>query len=135
MNIRSIRLAAACALTLACAGLALAGGPQAPLSTPELKQTIGANGKATLVFFQNPFGRPCKMQKEVLDKLQHDRKGGFNIAPVNAMKQDDQKAFYDYGVRSLPSLVLVDKAGKIARVFAPGIQSYETLAAALDGVK
>jgi hypothetical protein len=28
----------------------------APLSTPELKQTIGANGKATLVFFQNPHG-------------------------------------------------------------------------------
>lgn len=121
-------------LLLTLAGAAF-GSQQAPLSTPELKQAIGANGKATLVFFQNPFGGPCKMQKQVLDKLQKDRKGGFNVAPVNAMRQEDQKAFYDYGVRSLPSLVLVDKAGRISRVFPPGIQSYETLAAALDGVK
>ncbi len=122
-------------VSLMVAGLAFANGSPAPVSTPELKQVIGSNGKATLVFFQNPYGRPCKMQKEVLDKLQSDRKGNFNIAPVNAMKQEDQKAFYDYGVRSLPSLVLVDKSGKIARVFAPGIQSIETLTSALDGLK
>lgn len=117
------------------AGFAFAGGTAAPLSTPELKQTIGANGKVTLVFFQNPFGGPCKAQKAILEKLLQDRKGSFNIASVNAMNQNDQKAFYDYGVRSLPSLVLVDKAGKIARVFPPGIQTHETLTAALDGVK
>ena len=51
------------------------------------------------------------------------------------MAQENQKAFYDYGVRSLPSLVLVDKAGNISRVFPPGIQTYEALAAAIDGVK
>ena len=107
----------------------------APLSTPELKQTIGTGGKATLVFFQNPYGGPCKAQKGILDKLLQDRKGSFNIASVNAMNQNDQKAFYDYGVRSLPSLVLVDKAGKISKVFPPGIQNQETLTAALDGVK
>ena len=123
------------AAVLIASSIAFAGGSQAPLSTPELKQTIGANGKATLVFFQNPFGGPCKAQKGILDKLQKDRKGNFNIASVNAMNQNDQKAFYDYGVRSLPSLVLVDKAGKISRVFPPGIQSQETVAAALDGLK
>lgn len=107
----------------------------APLSTPELKQTIGTSGKATLIFFQNPYGGPCKSQKVILDKLQKDKKAGFNIASVNAMNQNDQKAFYDYGVRSLPTLVLVDKSGKIARVFPPGIQSQETISAALDGLK
>ena len=120
---------------LATAGIALAGDTPAPLSTPELKQTIGSNGKATLVFFQNPYGRPCKAQKETLDKLLQDRKGNFNIVSVNAMNQNDQKAFYDYGVRSLPSLVLVDKNGRIGRVFPPGIQSSETLTSALDGLK
>jgi thioredoxin-like negative regulator of GroEL len=119
---------------LATAGISLAAAT-APLSTPELKQTIGANGKATLVFFQNPNGGPCKAQKGILDKLTQDKKAGFNIASVNAMNQNDQKAFYDYGVRSLPSLVLVDKNGKISRVFPPGIQSIETLSAALDGLK
>ena len=120
---------------LAIAGIAVAGGTAAPLSTPELKQTIGAGGKSTLVFFQNPYGGPCKMQKEVLDKLRMDRKGNFNIASVSTMKQEDQKAFYDYGIRSLPSLVLVDRSGKIARVFPPGIQGIETLASALNGLK
>jgi len=45
----------------------------------------------------------------------------------------DQQAFYDYGVRNLPTMVLVDSKGKISRAFPPGIQTYEALAAALDG--
>ncbi len=110
------------------AGMAGAGDVKAPLSTPELKKT-------TVVFFLNPNGGPCKAQNEILQKLQKDRKGNFNIAYVSAMEQANQQAFYDYGVRSLPSLVLVDKAGKVSRVFPPGIQSYEVLATALDGVK
>lgn len=130
---KQILLAVAAAIFLV-SGVAFAG-TAAPLSTPELKQTIGANGKATLVFFQNPYGGPCKAQKGILDKLLQDRKGNFNIASVNAMNQNDQKAFYDYGVRSLPSLILVDKTGKISRVFPPGIQNQATLTAALDGLK
>lgn len=132
---RNTCIAVLCAALLMSAGFAFAGGAQAPLSTPELKKVVGANEKATLVFFQNPLGRPCKIQKEVLEKLQSDRKGSFNIIAVNSMKQEDQKAFYDYGIRSLPSLVLVDRHGKIARVFPPGIQNQEILTASLDSLK
>ncbi len=106
----------------------------APLSTSELKKTIGA-GKSTVVFFLNPQGGPCRAQNEVLQKLQKDRKNNFSIAYVDANKPEEQKAFYDYGVRSMPTLVLVDGKGKIAKFFPPGIQTYETLAAALDGIK
>jgi thioredoxin-like negative regulator of GroEL len=116
-------------------GMAIAASPAAPLSTPELQQAINAGKKNTVVFFQNPQGGPCRAQKEVLDKLHKDRKGSFNIVNVSTMKQEDQRAFYEYGVRNLPSLVLVDKGGKINRVFPPGIQTYEALAAALDGIK
>jgi len=120
---------------LLVAGMAAAENPAAPLSTPELRKIIGSGKKNTIVFFQNPMGGPCMAQKEVLEKLQQDRKRNFNIANVSTMKQEDHKAFYEYGIRNLPSLILVDKAGKIARVFAPGIQTYEALAAALDGVR
>jgi thioredoxin-like negative regulator of GroEL len=120
-------------LFIATSSLAIAA-TSAPLSTSTLQQNIG-KGKPTLVFFQNPNGGPCKAQKQVLDKLTEKRKGAFNIAPVNAMEQNDQKAFYDYGVRSLPSLVLVDKNGKISKVFPPGIQSIEAISAALDKLK
>ncbi len=106
----------------------------APLSTPELKKTLGA-GKSTIVFFLNPNGGPCRAQNEVLVKLQKDRRNNFNIAYVSALEETNRKAFYDYGVRSLPSLVLVDGKGKIAKIFPPGIQSAEILPAALDGMK
>jgi thioredoxin-like negative regulator of GroEL len=119
--------------TLLTAGPAIAGDQAAPLSTTELKQVIGSGKKSTLVFFQNPMGGPCRVQKEILQKLQQDRKNNFNIANVSTMKAGDQRAFYDYGIRNLPMLVLVDKQGKVGRVFPPGIQSYEALAAALDG--
>ncbi|MDH4161180.1 MAG: thioredoxin family protein [Nitrospirota bacterium] len=107
----------------------------APLSTPELKQAIGAGKKNTVVFFINPNGGPCKAQKEILVQLQKDRKGNFNIAYVDAMNQANQKAFYDYGVRSLPTVVVVDGKGKIAKYFPPGIQSYDVLAKTLDSIK
>ena len=123
------------AMLLTSAGLAVAGNPPAPLSTPELKQVIGAGKKNTVVFFLNPQGGPCKAQNEILQKLSKDKKGNFNIAYVSAMEPQNQKAFYDYGVRSLPTLVIVDKSGKIARFFSPGIQNYETVAAALDGTR
>ena len=132
MNIS--RIAVSLCLLLATATTALAASPAAPLSTAELKQTVG-KGKPTIVFFQNPNGGPCQMQKQVLESLMKERKANFSIAAVSTLRQEDQKAFYDYGVRSLPSLVLVDKAGKIARVFPPGIQNKEALAAALDGLK
>jgi len=111
-----------------------AGSPSAPLSTPEIKQSI-SSGKKTIIFFLNPNGGPCKAQNEVLTSLQMDRKNNFNVAYVSAMQQENQRAFYDYGVRGLPTLVLVDGSGKINRVFPPGIQSYDALAAALDGIK
>lgn len=119
-------------LGLSAAGIAVAGN--APLSLPELKKAFGSS-KPTLLFFQNPYGGPCRNQKAILDKLQQDRTNSFNIVAVNAMDQSHQKAFYDYGVRSLPSLVLVDKSGNISKVFPPGIQQANSLSAALDGLK
>lgn len=118
---------------IATSSMAIAA-PTAPLSTPALKQNVGKTGKPTLIFFQNPYGGPCKAQKVQLDQLTAKRKD-FGIVPINAMDQNDQKAFYDYGVRSLPSLVLVDKTGKISKVFPPGIQSVDSISAALNGLK
>lgn len=122
-------------LILSVGGPAAAEGPKAPLSTPALKQAIASGKQNTIVFFQNPAGMPCKAQNELLQKLHGDRKQNFNIVSVSVARPEDQKAFYDYGIRSLPSLVLVDRRGRVERVFPPGIQSYETLAAALDRLK
>ncbi|PIQ52022.1 MAG: hypothetical protein COW02_11630 [Comamonadaceae bacterium CG12_big_fil_rev_8_21_14_0_65_59_15] len=108
--------------------------PTAPLSTPALKATIASNGKPTLIFFLNPMGAPCQAQKVELDKLVAQPSAKFNLANVSVMDQGARQAFYDYGVRSLPSLVLVDKAGNVNKVFAPGIHSAESITAALSAL-
>jgi thioredoxin 1 len=113
---------------------AQAGNLAAPLSTPEIKQSINS-GQKTVIFFLNPYGRPCQAQNEILTRLQKDKKNNFNIAYVSAEKQENKQAFYDYGVRGLPTLVLVDSSGRIGRMFPPGIQPYDALVAALDGIK
>lgn len=132
---KSFLLAAVVAVLIAAAvRLSFAADSPAPQSNPELKQAFGS-GKKTVVFFLNPMGRPCKAQNEILQKLHTDRGQNFNIVYIDANKPADQKVFYDYGVRGLPSLVLVDSSGRIGRVFAPGIQNAETLAQALDSIK
>lgn len=132
---RIIVLMSLIAIVLIAVHVAGAGSVSAPLSTPDLEKIIGSNNKSTVVFFINPQGLPCKEQNEILQKLHKDRTGNFNIAYVSTTNPEDQKAFYDYGVRNLPTVVLVDKNGKIQKVFPPGIQSYRILATALDGLK
>ena len=121
-------------MVMASVGTALAGNPEAPRSTAEIKKSV-TSGKKTIVFFLNPNGQPCKKQNEILTTLQKDRKNNFNIAYVSATKAENRQAFYEYGVRGLPTVVLVDGNGLISRMFPPGIQSYEALASALDGAR
>ncbi len=132
---RIVVVALLAAVLFSWGNAAVAGNPPAPLSTPELRQIIAAGTKNTIVFFLNPQGGPCRAQNEILQKLLKDRGGRFNIAYVSTLDPRNEKTFYDYGIRALPSLVIVDRRGKIARFFPPGIQSYETLASALDGIK
>ena len=73
----------------AVAGPAIAANPDAPKSTPELKQIISA-GKKTIVFFLNPQGGPCRSQNEIVQNLQKDRKANFNVAYVSTMNPADQ---------------------------------------------
>ena len=126
------RLLTLLATVLVAASTAALAAPRAPLSTPELKATIASNDKPTLVFFLNPMGAPCQAQKVELDKLAPQQKSKFNLANVSVMDPGARQAFYDYGVRSLPSLVLIDKAGNISKVFAPGIQRAAAISTALS---
>lgn len=128
------RLLTLIATVLVAASTAALAAPSAPLSTPELKATIASNGKPTLVFFLNPMGAPCQAQKAELDKLVPQQKSKFNLANVSVMDPGARQAFYDYGVRSLPSLVLIDKAGNVSKVFAPGIQSAEAISSAVSAL-
>lgn len=106
----------------------------APLSTPEI-QKAAASGKKSVIFFINPSGQPCRIQDEILRQLHSDKKMSFNLVHVETMNHEHQKAFYDYGIRSLPSVVILDSKGAISKHLSPGIQPYDILARELDNTR
>jgi|WetSurMetagenome_2_1015567.scaffolds.fasta_scaffold49698_5 hypothetical protein len=84
-----------------------------------------------LLFFMNPNGHPCQMQEKVLAGM-NDKIG--ILAKIQYIKTTDPSArdlFEKYGIRGLPSLIVLDRSGKELTRFPPGIQSEETILAAL----
>ncbi len=112
---------------LVAAPLAHAAEKNAPAGKPAAKATAAPAPKATLVFFINPAGRPCQMQDQIL----LESKGQWApLATLRYARTDtpaDRDLFYRYGVRALPSLIVVDPDGKELKRFSPGIQPAETV--------
>jgi len=83
------------------------------------------------LFFMNPHGRPCQYQNQILNEIGETVN---SVAPVRYYKttdQSDHQAFRTYGVRGLPTLMIIDKEGNTVHRFSPGVQSKETILAAL----
>jgi thioredoxin 1 len=122
--VRSALLAALVAAPLAHAAeksAAPAAKPAAP------KATAAPAPKATLVFFINPAGRPCQMQDQILAESRVQWEPLATLRYARTDTPADRDLFYRYGVRALPSLIVVDPDGKELRRFSPGIQPAETV--------
>ena len=85
----------------------------------------------TLLFFMNPNGRPCQMQEEVLAGMNEKLGELAKIRYVQTTEPADRAIFEKYGIRGLPSLIILDGSGKELTRFPPGIQSEETILSAL----
>ncbi len=88
--------------------------------------------KPTLIFFMNPAGRPCQMQDQILTESKAQWEPLATLRYVRTDTAADQDAFYKYGVRSLPNLILVGPDGKEIRRYSPGIQSADSV---LSGIR
>ena len=86
----------------------------------------------TLLFFLNPNGRPCQMQQQLLEEMGATLTDKVALREVSTQVPGDRPLLYQYGIRALPLLILVDDAGKELHRFTPGIQSPDTILAALD---
>jgi thioredoxin 1 len=89
--------------------------------------------RPTLVFFMNPAGRPCQKQDEI---LQESRAKWEPLATLRYVRTDvsaDREVFYQYGIRSLPNLLLVGPDGKEIHRYSPGIQPAETILSGISG--
>jgi thioredoxin 1 len=76
-----------------------------------------------LVFFMNPNGAPCQMQDRILHDMAPDLKGKVEVVYYKTTVPADIAKFNQYGIRSLPTLVVTDASGKELRRATPGIQS------------
>lgn len=122
------RIAVLAALVAVAAPRALAAekaaAPAAPVPTPA--------PKPTLIFFLNPAGRPCQMQDQILSDSRVRWEPLATLRYARTDKEADRDVFYQYGVRSLPNLILVGPDGKEIRRYSPGIQSADSI---LSGIR
>lgn len=98
--------------------------------TTQSKKTVVQS--KTILFFMNPNGHPCQMQDAVLAGIKDSLAGKATVKYIKTTEEGDRDAFDAYGIRGLPSLIIVDKNGKELKRFSPGIQDKETI---LDAVR
>jgi thioredoxin 1 len=112
---------------LAFGTLAALSGSRAEATPPDARPVVARTEAATsvprLVFFMNPNGMPCQTQDRILQEMSAELKGKVQVVYVRTTDRNDFAKFEQYGIRSLPSLVLTDASGREIRRATPGIQS------------
>ena len=83
--------------------------------------------KGILLMFMNPNGRPCQIQKAILEKSRGDIEQQYKIRFVNAANPSDRPLFYQFGVRGMPAIILLNSSGRIHHRFPPGIMDRNQL--------
>ena len=81
-----------------------------------------AGERLRLVFFMNPNGMPCQVQDQILRGMA-DLPSRANLVYLRTTNPNDLPLFDQFGIRSLPALVVTDGSGRELRRGTPGIQS------------
>lgn len=101
------------------------------LITPaEASESLSFN----LIFFLNPNGGPCRIQDDILKGMSDEFKGKVSLKYIKTTAPADQKLFYKYGIRALPTLILTDASGKEIRRMTPGIKQPTEIRAFIESV-
>jgi hypothetical protein len=120
----------------ACKNHALTGCPKHPAAndgSAQKKTPVVPNKE--ILFFMNPNGRPCQMQKAILDEIRDSLAGLATIKFYKTTEDPDRDAFGKYGIRGLPTLVIADSKGNEVSRFTPGIQDKTTILNTLRSLK
>jgi len=108
-----------------CSNASSAPGP-APLQATHAAapSTVpSSTRRPRLVFFMNPNGRPCQLQDQVLRGMAAELGPRADLVIYRTTEGADLARFEQYGIRSLPTLLLTDADGAEVRRATPGIQS------------
>ena len=84
--------------------------------------------KPTLVDFWAPWCGTCKLMAGSILRLSEERAEEISVVGMNM--DDDHEAALNYGVQSLPTLLIFRNGEEVARL--NGLKSYETLKSEID---
>jgi thioredoxin 1 len=91
-------------------------------------EAIQKSSKLTLLDFWADWCGPCHMLAPTFDRLAAAYGDKIDFAKINVDEMPDIAG--QYGIRSIPTLLLVSNGQVIERLV--GVQPYETIAAVLD---
>lgn len=116
-------------LLLVAAAIIAAGCSRGDAAVPAAPAPLSSHGQGTtgalprLVFFMNPNGAPCQMQDRVLREMGAELTARADVVYYKTTEPADIARFQEYGIRSLPLLVVTDASGRELRRATPGIHS------------
>ncbi len=114
------------ALAVAACSASADGRSAAPATRPAAPSGAAA-ALPRLVFFMNPNGMPCQMQDRVLREMSPELSGRATLVYYRTTEAADLARFDQYGIRSLPMLLVTDASGRELRRATPGIRSAEEI--------
>lgn len=125
--IQALALAAVGAALSACSSGAQEPRPVVPAAAPAPSAAHAAfaqpaGQRARLVFFMNPYGRPCQLQDQILRELSAELSSRVDVVYYRTTDAADLGRFQEYGIRSLPQILVTDATGRELRRATPGIQ-------------
>ena len=88
--------------------------------------------RGALLLFLNPHGRPCLQQNDIVRSILPEIDDSVDLVYVRTDVSADRAMFIQYGIRSLPSMVLKNPDGTIGRRFSPGIHEAEVILEAVS---
>jgi thioredoxin 1 len=106
-----------------CSNAASAPSAAPPQAAHAAAPSANTGHRPRLVFFMNPNGRPCQMQDQVLRGMAAELANRADLVYYRTTESGDLVRFEQYGIRSLPTLLLTDADGAEIRRATPGIQS------------
>lgn len=90
--------------------------------------------KFKIMFFLNPNGRPCQMQNKILNDMGNDLSSKAGVEYISTTEMATSRPlFAKYGIRALPSLIVLDSKGNVHHRFTPGIQSADVILSKIGG--
>lgn len=95
-------------------GQALLDGEPVELSDANFDKVVGASDLPVVVDFWAPWCGPCRQMAPQFEQAAHKLKGRALLVKVNS--DDNPRTASRFGIRSIPTLVKLQRGNEVARV-------------------